>query len=96
MDFRPLLLRRDVLSELNFAHLPANHTFARTPKVDPTSCALSAPEAKFADADEFRVRGEMGELETLHAGAHYEVRELQGRRMARGSPAGPTGQRRRS
>ena len=37
MDLRPLLAQREVFSEMNLAHLPANHAFARTPKVDPMS-----------------------------------------------------------
>ena len=72
-----LLDQREVFSDL-----PDGRTFARTPEVDPTSRALAAPGAQVADAQEFRMCGEMGALEPPFLGSSYEVWELPGRRIA--------------
>ena len=79
IEFPPLLPRQGAPSDMNFGTLPANHTFARTPKVDPMSRALAASEAQIADAQEFRTCGETGVSATPLVGSSYEVWELQER-----------------
>ena len=64
MDACNLIVKREVFPDMNSAHLPANHTFARVPKVDPTSRVVAASGARIADAQEFCMCGDMGARET--------------------------------
>ena len=60
MEVCDLLPQHEVLSDVGFARLHANQTFARIPKDDPMSRALAAPGAQIVDAQDFRMCCEMG------------------------------------
>ena len=71
-----LPLQQDIFSGMASARLPANHTFIRTPKADPTSLARAVSGALLVDEQEFRLRCETGALGTPLVGRSYEVWEL--------------------
>ena len=82
MDSCPMFLQHEVFSDTPAKHPADNHTFTRTPKVGPMARAPGASEAHFADAQGFRMCGDMGTLETPLVGSSYGVWELQERQVA--------------
>ena len=73
-DPRNVLLQDDISSDMFSTNLPARLTFARAPKVDPGPRALAAATDVVADAQEFRMCGEPGDLETPLGG--YALRSM--------------------